>query len=66
MLEYQANKEAWMRSEIFIDWLHKLDKKMTKLKKSIVMIVDNCPAHPLVPGLQSIKLVFSYHQAQEV
>ena len=50
--EYLANKKAWMTSEIFIDWLHKLDKKMTKLKKSIVMIVDNCPTHPLVPGLQ--------------
>jgi len=25
-----------MTSEMFIDWLQKLDKKMTKLKKSIV------------------------------
>jgi hypothetical protein len=50
-----------MTSEIFIDWLHKLDKKM---KKSIVMIVDNCPAHPLVPGLQSIKLFFYYQTLQ--
>ena len=56
--EYTANKKAWMTSEIFTNWLHKLDKLMTKRKRSIVMIVDNCPAHPHVPGLKSIKLVF--------
>lgn len=56
--EYQANKKAWMTSEIFTNWLHKLDKLMTKRKRSIVMIVDNCPAHPNVPGLKSNKLVF--------
>jgi hypothetical protein len=31
---------------------------MTKKKRSIVMIVDNCPAHPHVKGLKSMKLVF--------
>jgi hypothetical protein len=34
------------------------------IEKSIVMIVDNCPAHPLVPGLQSIKLFFYYQTLQ--
>ena len=44
-----------MTSEMFIDWLHKLDKKITKLKKSIVFNDSwHCPAHPL----QSIKLAF--------
>jgi transposase len=56
--EYVANKKAWMTSEIFINWLHQIDKKMTKKKRSIVMIVDNCPAHPHVKGLKSMKLVF--------
>jgi len=56
--EYQANKKAWMTSAIFSDWLHSLDKKMTKRKRSIIMIVDNCPAHPNVQGLKSIKLAF--------
>ena len=27
--EYVANKKAWMTSEIFINWLHQIDKKMT-------------------------------------
>lgn len=56
--EYVANKKAWMTSEFFINWLHQVDKQMTKRKRRIVMIVDNCPAHPHVPGLKSIKLVF--------
>ena len=56
--EYVANKKAWMTSEIFTNWLHQIDKKMIKKKRSIVMIVDNCPAHPHVKGLKSMKLVF--------
>ncbi|CAC5376698.1 Cell division cycle protein 23 homolog [Mytilus coruscus] len=56
--ECVANKKAWMTSEFFINWLHQVDKQMTKRKRHIVMIVDNCPAHPHVPGLKSIKLVF--------
>jgi hypothetical protein len=44
--EYVTNKKAWMTSEIFTNWLHQINKKMTKKKRSIVMIVDNCPAHP--------------------
>jgi hypothetical protein len=28
--EYVANKKAWMTSEIFTNWLHQIDKKMTK------------------------------------
>ena len=28
------------------------------MKKKIVLIVDNCPAHPIVDGLKAIELVF--------
>ena len=58
-VDYHANKNAWMTSEIFTQWLKKLDKKMTRKRRKIAMVVDNCRAHPNInSSLQSIKLVF--------
>ena len=31
--EYVVNKTAWKTSEIFTNWLHPIDKKMTKKKR---------------------------------
>ena len=48
-----------MDSQIFTTWMKKVDNKMTiRGKCKIVMVMDNCPAHPTVPGLKSIKQVF--------
>ena len=47
-----------MTSSIFEDWLRKLDRKFLLQGRSILMIVDNCPAHPAINGLSSIKLEF--------
>nr|XP_002735168.1 PREDICTED: tigger transposable element-derived protein 6-like [Saccoglossus kowalevskii] len=57
-VDYKANKKAWMVSDLFIEWLHKLDKKYKRQKRKILMFVDNCPAHPAVKNLKAIKLVF--------
>ncbi|CAG2193976.1 unnamed protein product [Mytilus edulis] len=51
-------QKAWMTSEIFTNWLIKLEKKYLRQQRKVAMIVDNCPAHPHVKGLKSIKLVF--------
>ncbi len=56
-VEYCANKKAWMTGEIFREWLKKLDRIMILKKRKIVMIVDNCTAHPIVE-LEHIKLIF--------
>ena len=55
---YTSNKKAWMTSEIFIDWLKKLDQKLQRQKRKIAMVIDNCPAHPQVRGLKCIELIF--------
>lgn len=55
--EYDANKKAWITSDIFKEWVKKLDKKMRKKKRKIALIIDNCPAHPKIPGLQAFDLV---------
>ena len=58
-VHYEANKKAWMKSDIFTTWLLKLDRKFQSNRRKVAMVVDNCPAHPnLQAQLQAIKLVF--------
>ncbi|GFO19324.1 tigger transposable element-derived protein 4-like [Plakobranchus ocellatus] len=57
-VEYTANKKAWMTGAIFENWLRKLDRKFLLQGRSIAMVMDNCPAHPNVDDLRSIKFVF--------
>lgn len=57
-LEYDANKKAWMTAEIFKGWLIKVDKKMTKEKRKILLFIDNCTAHNIIPPLKAIKVKF--------
>ena len=57
-VEYTNNKKAWMTGEIFTKWLLKLDKRFQREHRKVAMVVDNCPAHPHVKGLNAIELVF--------
>ncbi|XP_005102045.1 tigger transposable element-derived protein 4 [Aplysia californica] len=57
-VDYRADRKAWMTSGIFEDWLRKLDRKFLIQGRSILMIVDKCPSHPVVYGLAAIRLKF--------
>ena len=47
-----------MTSEIFMEWLRKLDSKMSLQRRKIVLL-DNCSAHPkTVSGLKSVRMFF--------
>jgi len=56
-LAYSANKNAWMTSALFEQWLVKLNHRMSLEKRKIAFVVDNCPAHPACQ-LENIELVF--------
>ena len=56
-MPYTSNKKAWMTSEIFTNWLKKLDQKLQRQKRKITMVIDNCPAIPQVRGLKCIELI---------
>ena len=53
---YLANKNAWMTSVIFTDWLAAWDLCLTRENRKILLIVDNCSAHPHVSTLENIQL----------
>lgn len=56
--EYSNSKKAWMTGERFEKWLKDLDKKFIKKKRKIVLLIDNCPAHPKEVKLENVKVIF--------
>ncbi|CAB5373885.1 unnamed protein product [Rhizophagus irregularis] len=42
---YRANSKAWMRSDIFVEWLNHLDYYFRTLNRKILLIIDNAGSH---------------------
>lgn len=57
-VDYEANRKAWMTSDIFEKVLRKWDSQLRNNKKKIILFIDNCPAHPKIENLTNIKLAF--------
>ncbi|KAK3228652.1 hypothetical protein Dsin_000533 [Dipteronia sinensis] len=54
---YRANKRAWMTGLLFQEFVCWFDKRMNGRK--VLLIVDNCPAHPkVIEGLINVELFF--------
>ena len=47
-----------MDGDSFTGWVKELDRRFAAQDRKIVLIVDNCPAHPIVDGLKAIELIF--------
>ena len=56
--EYKSQIKNWMNSEIFEEWVCKLDRKFRADDRNIALIIDNCPAYPSISNLTNIQLVF--------
>ena len=59
---YRSQKKAWIDGTLFVEWLHQLNHKFQMQGRKIVMIADNCSAHPEVSELKGINLQFTSHQ----
>ena len=58
-VQYEANRKAWMISDLFSSWLMKLDREFVRAGRKIVLLIDNCPAHPnIAASLKAVNLVF--------
>ncbi|XP_035699562.1 tigger transposable element-derived protein 4-like, partial [Branchiostoma floridae] len=54
---YAHNKMAWMTSELFLDWLRSLDRKMGEQNRKILLFLQQTPSRPHVK-LRNIQLTF--------
>ena len=57
-LHYYHNTSAWMTGVIFFDYLDKINNILLKNKRSIIIFVDHCSAHPENISFSNIKVVF--------
>ena len=55
---YRAQQKSWMSSELFEEWVKELDQNFGSKKRKIALIIDNYPAHPDVPLLEWVELIF--------
>ena len=54
---YRPQKKNLMDRDLFTKWVKELDQKFASQNRKIALIVDNCPAHPIVDGLKAIELI---------
>ena len=47
-----------MDSILFEEWIREVDRRFTKEEQKIILLVDNCPAHPSIDNLVSTELIF--------
>lgn len=57
-VRYKANKRSWMTSILFEDELRRWDQELQRRNKKILLLVDNCAAHPKLQNLSNIRLEF--------
>ncbi|CAH1248602.1 TIGD6 [Branchiostoma lanceolatum] len=57
-LPWESNKKAWLTAAIFKEWVRKIDGEMGRRRKKIVLLLDNCTAHPHNVPIDNIRLVF--------
>ena len=57
---YEANKNAWMTTEVFDKWVKDWDCQLRREGRKVVLFIDNCSAHrgDLVNEVTNIELVF--------
>lgn len=57
-LPYYSNKNAWMTSEIWTSIVSQFDREMTKLKRKVILFVDNASCHKISINCESVKIEF--------
>lgn len=55
---YRANRNAWMTSELFKEWLMVWDKELQRQSRKVLLLLDNCAAHPQLQCLKNIRQEF--------
>ena len=56
--KYKSEKKRWMESQIFEEWVRKLDRTIRIEGRKIVLLIDNCPAHLSVSDVTYVQPLF--------
>ena len=56
-LIYRHSKRAWMTTNLFQEYVYNLDIKFCQQKRKFAIIIDNCPAYPVLTNLKSIEMI---------
>ncbi|XP_025243377.1 tigger transposable element-derived protein 6 [Theropithecus gelada] len=54
--DYRANQWAWMTRDLFNEWLMQVDARMKRAERRILLLIDNCSAHNMLPRLERIQV----------
>ncbi|GFR95908.1 tigger transposable element-derived protein [Elysia marginata] len=57
-VRYRNSANAWMTGFLFKEWLYEWDNKLKIQDRRVLLLFDNCTAHPAVDDLQMITLKF--------
>lgn len=57
-VQWAYNRKCWMTSEIFLDWLRKLNAKMVSEDRQIIMLLNNANFHPKQTVASNVKILF--------
>ena len=55
---YRSQRKSWMDSVLFEEWVRDVNKKFKAEGRKVALIVDSCPAHPIIENLSHVKLFF--------
>ena len=55
---YRSQKKSWMTGDLFGEWIRKVDSSFRAEDRKVVLLIDNCPAHPEIKNLTHINLIF--------
>ena len=58
LCRYYSKKNSWMDWDLFMEWVKEHDRKLPAQGRMTALIVNNCPAHPIVDDLKVIELIF--------
>ncbi|XP_039602214.1 tigger transposable element-derived protein 4-like [Polypterus senegalus] len=57
-VHYEANKKAWMTSQLFSKWQRKVDAAMVRKKRKIILFINNCTAHNHITVMKGVTIKF--------
>ena len=57
-IDYCANQSAWMTMDIFASYVLKVNNKMKRLGRKILLLLDNAGSHNKLPSFSNVNIQF--------